>query len=244
MATYHFSVKTGRKGTAAGHAEYIARGGSFSNLQKRKDLVATGYGNLPDWANGNPSRFWQLADQHERANGSAFREFVIALPKELTKEQNQELIKTFIQQEIGDKPYQFALHSPTAALGGCDQPHGHVMTSDRRPDGIERGPDQHFQRFNPQDPSKGGAKKDSGGRDPVTLRESLKRQRERYAVLQNEHLEKYGHQARVDARSHKERGITAEPERHLGAVRINKMTADEKDAYVDKRQTPVQARAQ
>ena len=244
MASFHFSIKSGKKGTAADHAAYIAREGVFDKAEKKQDLVVKGYGNLPEWSKGNPSKFWQVADLTERVNGSAYREYVVALPRELTTKQNIELVEAFIEQEIGDKAYQFAVHSPSAALDSADQTHGHIMFCDRRPDGIERGPDQQFRRYQPTNPSKGGAKKDSGGKDPATLRESVKRLRERFADMQNAHLEKYGHEARVDSRSNKERGIAQEPERHLGPVRINNMTADEKEAYVNKRQTPQQGSAQ
>lgn len=50
MATFHASVKTGDKGTAKIHAQYIAR---KDNNAEKVDLVATGHGNLPDWAQCN-----------------------------------------------------------------------------------------------------------------------------------------------------------------------------------------------
>lgn len=236
MASYHFCVKSGKKGTAADHAAYIAREGVFDKPEKKQDLVAKGHGNLLEWSKGNPSKFWQIADQTERVNGSAYREYVAALPIELTMEQNKVLVNTFIEQEIVDKPYQYAIHLPSAALGTGLQPHVHIMFSDRRHDGIERGADQYFRRYRPSSPSQGGAKKDSGGKDPFALRESLKRLRERWADVQNSHLEMNGHTARVDARSNRDRGISQDPERHLGAVRINMMTAEEREQYVDTRQ--------
>lgn len=135
MATYHLSIKSGKKGKASEHAAYIAREGKHGKGEKPLDLIVKEYGNLPEWTNGNPSVFWKMADAHERANGAAYREYELALPRELTTSQQQALLKEFIQSEIGDKPYQFAIHAPTAALGGVAQPHAHLMLSDRVPDG-------------------------------------------------------------------------------------------------------------
>ena len=228
MASYHLSVKTGKRGSAAPHAAYIAREGKFGMNLQEPDLVAMEYGNMPDWALGNPQLFWKMADKHERSNGAAYREFELALPSELTIEQQRELMDDFISKEIGSKPYQLAIHEPTAGLGGIKQPHGHIMTSDRVPDGINRPPEQHFKRFNSAHPEIGGCRKDSGGKDPATLKNALKSLRANYAELQNQHLAKNGHTARVDARSNRERGIDKKPEKHLGASAINQMSEVEK----------------
>jgi len=79
MASFHLSVKSGGKGKAAAHADYIAREGKFSKNDKQLDLVAKAYGNLPEWANDNPKTFWIMADRYERINGAVYREIVIAL---------------------------------------------------------------------------------------------------------------------------------------------------------------------
>lgn len=235
MASYHLSVKTGKRGSAATHAAYIAREGKFSMNLQEPDLVAMEFGNMPDWALGNPQLFWKMADRYERSNGAAYREFEVALPSELTIEQQRELLDNFISKEIGSKPYQLAIHDPTAGLGGIKQPHGHIMISDRVPDGISRPPEQHFKRFNSAHPEIGGCRKDSGGKDPATLKNDLKTLRANFADLQNQHLEKHGQLARVDARSNHERGIDKEPEKHLGAAAIKRMTDDDKAKIKDKR---------
>jgi hypothetical protein len=160
----------------------------------------------------------------------------VALPNELTREQNLELVNDFVKKEIGLKPYQYCLHMPNAALGDVDQNHFHVMYSDRLPDSITRPPEQHFRRYNAKTPEKGGCKKDSGGKDPATLKSEVVRRRESWANLQNERLEKFGHSARVDHRSNRDRGIAAEPERHLGQAGVRKLSADEVMAIKAKRQ--------
>ncbi len=236
MATFHMTIKSGKKGTAVIHAAYIGREGKYSKDEKAKDLVATGFGNLPVWAKENPAVFWEEADQNERANGAVYREYEVALPKELSTDQKRELVDAFIDRFIGDKTYQFAIHQPMAAIGKVAQAHLHAMVSDRLPDGIARSPQQHFKRFNRAQPEKGGARKDSGGKDRVVLRNEVISQRETWAQLQNELLEKYGHPARVDHRSHRERGIEALPERHLGPAKVRQMTEEEKEELQKKRE--------
>lgn len=129
MATYHLSVKFGGKGQAANHADYIERKGEYA---KRKDLEYTEHGNMPEWARDNPSHFWQAADQFERANGSTYRELEIALPRELTPEQRLELVQDFVRQEAGERhAWSFAIHNPKASIDGGEQPHAHIMMSQR-----------------------------------------------------------------------------------------------------------------
>ena len=221
MATYHLTAKIGQKGKAQPHAEYIAREGKYSDTKSNRyeDLEATASGNMPTWAAHNPAEFWQAADHHERANGSAYREIEIALPRELSPPQRLELVQEFITQEIGkNHAYQFAIHTPKAALEKGEQPHAHIMYSERIRDGIERDPEQYFKRYNAKHPDKGGAKKFSGGKSPSELKAELLALRERWATLQNTHLEKHGHSTRVDHRSLKDQAIERAPEKHLGSV--------------------------
>lgn len=236
MASYHLSIKSGKKGQATEHAAYIARAGKHGKNGKGEDLLALDHGNLPAWANGDPNYFWKMADKYERKNGATYREFEIALPRELTLNQNLELVREFIKEEVGDKPYQVAIHAPTAALGDDKQPHTHIIISDRKPDGIIRPPEQHFLRYNSAHPELGGCKKDSGGREPAKLKEEIISRRKLVADIQNRHLEKHGYDARVDYRSNRDRGIEADTERHLGSAIIKKMTEEEKVRYKENRQ--------
>ena len=163
MAISHLSVKVGPAGKAGPHAAYIAREGKYAaRLEKGESLEAKEAGNLPAWAQANPQEFWQAADRHERANGTTYREFEIALPRELAATDRLALVREFIEQELGDRhAYQFAIHCPTA-VDGKEQPHAHVMFSERQRDGIERDPAQYFKRYNTKAPEKGGAKKGWG----------------------------------------------------------------------------------
>ncbi len=161
---------------------------------------------------------------HERSNGAAYREFELTLPSELSLPQQIELVKGFISTELKNKPYQVAIHSNTASLGGVPQPHAHIMHSDRLDDGVKRAPELHFRRFNAAEPAKGGCRKDSGGREPYELKRQLLEQRATWAKLTNDSLEQGGHPDRVDHRSHHARGISREPERYLGQAAVRKLT--------------------
>jgi len=231
MASYHCSVKVGGKGHAAAHAEYIAREGKYTGCARYEDLEATHYGNMPAWAEHNPSHFWQAADEHERANGATYREIEIALPRELVPEQRRELVEDFIKQELGENhAYQWAIHTPKAALEKGEQPHAHIMYSERTHDGFARDPEQYFKRYNAKAPERGGCRKDSAGTE-----ERLQATRQRWADVQNEHLARHGHDTRVDHRSLKQQGIEREPEHHLGGVGVRKLDSEAVTAILERR---------
>lgn len=212
MAIARLSVGTGSKGKAGPHAQYIAREGKYAkpsdDLEK---LEFTGSGNMPKWAEHEPNYFWKMSDEHERKNGSTYREHVIALPRELSIDQRHDLIQEWIAQEVGDKhAYQYAIHNPPA-LDGLEQPHCHLMFSERTIDGIERDPDQYFKRYNPKNPAKGGAKKANTGLAHAERKADLIEQRERWEKLCNAHLAQAGSAARISMKSLAEQGIDREP---------------------------------
>lgn len=224
MASYHCSVKVGGKGKGGAHAEYISREGKYANVRDGEKLEAKESGNMPAWAAHAPTMFWQAADEHERANGAVYREIEIALPRELTPEQRAELVRDFVRQEIGERhAYTWAIHTPKAKLEGGEQPHAHIMYSERLRDGIDRDPAQYFKRYNAKNPERGGCKKDSAGTE-----ERLQATRERWAKVQNKHLEMHQHAARVDHRSLKAQGLTHAPERHMGPVRAKQLSQDDR----------------
>ncbi len=219
MAIGRLSMKVGKAGKAGPHAAYIAREGQYANrLERGEKLEATEAGNMPAWAQSNPLAFWQAADAYERKNGTTYREMEIALPRELSAAQRIELVREFVRQEIGDRhAYQWALHVPTAADGG-EQPHFHLMFSERQVDGIDRDPEQYFKRYNAKAPEKGGARKGYGPSAGQTLTKAeraaeLKELRGRWEAMCNTHLERAGVEQRIDMRSHAERGTGLEPER-------------------------------
>lgn len=236
MASYHLSAKIGAKGKATSHAAYISREGKYSGRERYEDLETTGHGNMPKWAEHAPANFWIAADEYERANGSTYREIEVALPRELTPDERRGLVEDFVRRELGDQHvYQWAIHTPKAALEKGEQPHAHIMYSERRLDGIERDPDQFFKRYNAKQPEKGGAQKVSGGKARGELKQELLELRERWADVQNIHLQLNGHDVRVDHRSLKDQGIDRAPEKHLGGAGVRSLTQLDIVAVLERR---------
>ncbi len=217
MAHYHCSIKTGAKGAAADHAAYIAREGRFADQERYGAVEAQSIGNMPSWAREDPAAFWRAADAFERENGNTYREFELALPRELERDHQIALVQRFIESELGKAhAYQWALHADRAQDGG-EQPHVHVMFSDRIQDGIERGPEQYFKRANRKAMERGGALKRSYGANKTEAAQTYRDIRARWGEVQNLALEARGIAARVDHRSLAEQGIhEREPGVHHG----------------------------
>ena len=191
MALGRISIKVGTKGKALPHSKYILREDQYAQKNNRLEkLEHIEHGNMPAWAEHDPKIFWQMADLHERKNGSTYREHIISLPRELNESQRLSLVQDWIKQEIGEKyAYSFAIHNPVA-MDGKEQPHCHLMFSERLLDGIDRDPEQFFKRYNSKDPSKGGAKKDNTGLMDSVRKTLIKEQRNRWEQLCNKHLAK------------------------------------------------------
>ncbi|MHB8747098.1 MAG: MobA/MobL family protein [Gammaproteobacteria bacterium] len=208
-------INTGGKGTALEHAQYINRDGRFTE-ERYGEVAARGHANMPAWAREDTTEFWRASDSFERANGNTYREYELALPRELSRGAQVALVQRFAEQELGTtRPYQWAIHVCTAS-DGKEQPHVHLMFSDRQHDGIERGPEQFFKRYNAKNPERGGARKLSYGVDKEEAARTYEGIRERWAKVQNLALEHAGVEARVDHRSLAAQGIHREPEVHRG----------------------------
>jgi hypothetical protein len=210
MAHYHLHVKPGPRGAGAEHVQYIERSGRFKT-ERYGEIGEHERGNLPDWAKGSAARFFAAADEHERSNGNAYREFELALPVELSDIERGALVREFVKEQLGERhAYAWAIHEPTG-----HNPHVHVMFSERVRDGVERAPELYFKRANSKAPERGGhAKSDrfTNSRGP----EEVQALRARWAELQNQALERAGVEARVDHRSLAAQGIDREAMQHRG----------------------------
>lgn len=221
MAIARLRMKTGGTGKAGPHASYIFREGHYARDETLERLDATETGNMPSWAEGNPVAFWRAADAHERVNGTTYREMEIAIPRELAIEDRTALVREFVAQEIGDRhAYQWAIHTPLSSSDGGEQPHVHLMFSERQVDGIERGPDQYFKRANSKAPERGGAKKGYGAHNGAWLSredasEAMKALRGRWEGMANDHLARAGREERIDMRSYVDRGLDITPAARL-----------------------------
>lgn len=230
MATFHHRITSGRN--AVEHVKYIEREGRDS---KREDLVYSESRNLPEWADSNQT-FWRAAERGERSNGAVYRGNTIALPAELTKDQNIELAKELCQRLFPHKTYTMAVHYAVGTVSGLLNPHVHTMSSDRMQDEHARPPERWFARSNSKHPEQGGCRKDSGGRTPFEMKNQLTAMRQIIAETINETLATHGHSSRIDHRSLRDQGKAREAERHLGPARIKAMSAEERALHARQRE--------
>ncbi len=213
MAIARFSVSVGLKNngtktSAVAHASYAMGLGKYA---KKSDEIVYTKSHLPQWADNDPLRFWELAEQNERANANLYKEHIISLPRELTLEQNIALIDDWIAKELkGQHYYNYAIHNPKAK-DGLEQPHCHLMFCERINDGIERTAEQYFKRYNSKNPEKGGAKKANTGLTQAQLKQNLIEQRKRYGEVLQHHLNLANVDYVVDMRNWKERGLDEPP---------------------------------
>ena len=219
----------------------------------------------PEWK--DRSVLWNAVEKNEKTKDSRLaREFVPALPIELTPAQWQELLTDFIQNNfVADGMCaDVAVHDPY--LPGHN-PHAHIMVTVRPLDEkghwqyktekeylcVRNGEKRGFTAaefkaaqadgWEKQYPYKVGRKKvylppskaekhgyervskypkstKYGRQNPISERwnseEQLVEWRKAWADAANRYLERYGHEERIDHRSHAERGLDEQPTIHEG----------------------------
>lgn len=216
MAIGRINVRVGKKGKALPHLRYIQAQDKYA--YKIDEIIYSDHLNMPEWAMGTPTIFWEAADQLERKNGSVYREQILSLPRELSDAQNLDLARQWISQEFGERhALSYAFHKTKAKDGGM-QPHIHLMVCDRELDGIERSKEQFFKRYNSKNPEKGGAKKLNTGLKFGERVALLLGQRSRWGDLVNEHLLKNGIGEQVDIRNWVQRGEQNKPPNYAMGV--------------------------
>lgn len=281
MAIYHLEAKVVSRGngrSAVAASAYL----SCTNILNDYDGVRHDYTRkkglvwrevfLPEFA---PQEWqdrgvlWNAVEENEKTKDSRLaREFVPALPVELSKEQWQRLLSDFINDQfVADGMCaDVAIHDPDPP--GYN-PHAHIMLTVRpldengkwqyktekeylcmkgseergftaaefkaaQADGWEKqyqykvgkkkmymtpsaAEAQGYERVNKYPKST-----KYGRQNPISERwnseEQLVEWRKAWADVTNRYLEQYGHDARIDHRSHAERGLTEQPTIHEGVV--------------------------
>ena len=221
MAIYHASTKplsrsAGRSAVAA--AAY--RSGSELTDERtgerrdytRKGGVVSAEVIMPDGSTADRAALWNAAEAAEkRKDARTAREWEVALPSELSKEQRQELARGFARSlaERYGVAADCAIHAP-GGKGDQRNHHAHIMLTTRQvvmEDGhILMGPKSDLELDNKQRAQRG----------LPSSEQQFKDIRQDWADQQNSALEQAQSTERVDHRSHAERGIEAEPGRHLG----------------------------
>jgi hypothetical protein len=219
MAIYHLTAKTGTRlggQSARAKADYIQREGRYTR-DRADELIHAESGHLPAWAEAAPVRYWEAADLYERANGRLFKEIEFALPLELSQAQQIALAREFAAAVTntpdGPLPYTFALHA-----GQGENPHCHLLVSERVNDGHARTPATWFKRAatGQTAPERGGAKKTEALKPQAWLEAT----RVQWADLANGALARAGLAARIDHRSLAALGVDRVPTQHLGPAAL------------------------
>ena len=197
VPVYHLKAGFGSRAggqSARAKSDYIEREGRYE--QNREELEHKEHGNMPEWAEDDPGAYWEAADEHERANGRLYSEVQFALPKELSEAERRELAGEFAERVCSGErlPYTLAIHR-----GGTngENPHAHLMFSERGHDGIERDAEQWFKRHNAKAPEKGGARKSRAAK----AGDWLEKTRKAWEQTANRALERAGRAERIDGRS-------------------------------------------
>jgi Ti-type conjugative transfer relaxase TraA len=200
MASYHLSAKMVQRSSGRSAAAYRSRSSIYDEHQgltfdytQKKDLAHSEI-LLPEHA---PDRFkdrptlWNKVEKVERRRDAQLaREIELALPAELTLNQNIELVREFVKVNFVDQGMiaDINIHMKK------DNPHVHILLTTREV--TENGFGKKVRGWN------SNAK--------------LLHWREEWAKLQNQKLLICGHDIQVDHRSFADRGIELIPEIHLG----------------------------
>jgi ATP-dependent exoDNAse (exonuclease V) alpha subunit len=206
MAIYHCSVKTISRGqgrSAVGAAAYR----SGEKIENEYDGLVHDYthkkgidhteiiapDNAPEWAKDR-AKLWNEVEKAEtRKNSRTAREVEVALPKELTKEQQKSLVEGYARENFVDHGMvaDIAIHDK-----GDGNTHAHILLTTREID-------QNGFTAKNRDWDK---------------KESLEQWRENWSKSVNRELERAGHEVRIDHRSHQDRGLEQQPTIHIGVT--------------------------
>ena len=200
----HVNVKTGSRGSgqsAAAKYDYISRAGKYE-AACQDEVVHLESGCMPAFASSDARLYWAAADSHERSNGRLFRSLTAALPNSLDFAGRLDLARSFASHvTAGELPYTLVLHAGLSKVEGKpDNPHLHLVFSERVNDGVERAAEQWFRRAAPKggDPAAGGAKKSERTKPKAWLEET----REAWAAEMNQAFDRAGVTDRVTSESH------------------------------------------
>ena len=181
------------KGSTA-FSDYTRKGGVLCN----EICLPSG---SPQWAD-NRGELWRRLEAREdkstrRADAILGHNIDVALPCELTLEQNIFLMKDFVREQFARHGYavDWSIHAPDPR-GDDRNFHGHILVPLRKIEGESFGKKDRYTK--------------------QQLSQKVTGLRKSWAALTNRHLKRYGHTARIDERSLRAQGIKRAPTRHQG----------------------------
>ena len=228
LAMFHLSVKpisrsAGRTATAAaayrsGALIVDERTGELHDYTRKRDVVQEGSGIVvppgsPVWAEDRAA-LWNAAEAAEkRKDARVARDYEVAIPKELTKEQGIELVRDFsagLAERYGVavdyNVHRDELKKWDGTEKGWQGYHAHVLTSTRK---LGRDGFGDKAEIELSDTKRKGLGLGDGASE-------IERVRQMWEVAANRHLEQANQTQRIDRRSLKDQGIAREPTVHLG----------------------------
>lgn len=235
MAITHFTPQligrsSGRSAVLAAAYRHCAR---MTHDSEGRTVDFTNKGNLgheefllppdaPHWARaliadrsvaGAAEAFWNRVEAFEKREDAQFaKEFIIALPVELSNEQNIELMRHFVADQVlaRGQVADWVFHDEPG------NPHVHLMTTLRPLTETDFGTKKIAVIGDDGQPLRTKAGKIQYRLWAGEKAEFLE-QRNGWLGHQNQHLALAGLEVRVDGRSYAERGIELEPTAHIGA---------------------------
>lgn len=162
MAIYRCSIKVATVGSGRAAYDYICREGKYKNVRGKEDCIHSESKNLPSWTHGSGRIFWK--EEEKKLDG--YRKIELALPNELSNEENIELVKEFCEERFGNEySYSYAVHDTNGSLSGERNIHCHIMFSERKRDLSRTEPsrEDYFRKSRTRKDGSisGGYKKDS-----------------------------------------------------------------------------------
>lgn len=232
MAIYHCSVKVisrGKGRSAVGASAYRSgekiineRDGMIHDYTKKTGVTYTEVltpDNAPEWAKDRTTLWNEVESVEKSSNSRLAREVEVALPNELTKEQNIELIREYAKDSFVSKGMvaDIAIHDK-----GDGNPHAHIMLT-TRPFNEDGSWGQKAKKEYILDKQGNKIKLKSGEYKSRKIdsvdwnqQETLEEWRANWAKCVNKHLERNGHEERIDQRSYAEIGLERLPTIHEG----------------------------
>lgn len=198
------------------------------------EILAPAHIEVPSWVFDRQT-LWNMVERAEkRPDAQLAREVEITLPRELTKDQQVELVRSFVTDHFVSQGMlaDIAIHRPDAS-DGEEQPHAHVLLTMRRLDpstptgfsikkerdwnereDIARAVAEARKRFNDT-----GLAEDRAALEAAEALRNVNIWRAAWASYANRCLESIGSAARIDHRTLEAQGIFREPQTSIGVAR-------------------------